>query len=71
MKSEVHIKASTANKQCAVTSEFGCLTDLIYVFGVANLQGPAEVSGITPRCNCSPVKVKHSESGLRGLTYFQ
>lgn len=71
MKGEVHTKASTVNKQCAMTSEFGCLTDHTYVFGAANLQGPAEVSGITHRCNCSPVKVKHSESGLRGLAYFQ
>lgn len=71
MKGEVHIKACTVNKQCAVTSEFGCMTDDIYVSGAANLQGPAEVSGITSRYNCSPVKVKHSESGRRGLAYFQ
>lgn len=70
MKAEVHLKASTVNKQCAVASEFGCLTDYIHIFGVANLQGAAEVSGITSRCNCSPVKAKRSESGFRGLEYF-
>jgi len=71
MEGEVHIKASTVSKKRAMTSEFGCKTDCIYVFGAANVQGPAEASGITSRCNCSLVKVKHSESGLRGLGYFQ
>lgn len=50
----------------AMTPEFGCLTDP----GAANLCGPAKVSGVASRSNCSPVKAKHSESCLRGLAYF-
>lgn len=70
VKGVAHIKESIVSKQRAMTSEFEYLTKHICVFGVAYLQGPAKVNG-TSRCNCSPVKKNHSESGLRGLAYFQ
>lgn len=71
VKGEVHIKAPTVNAVCHDFWVWMPDWSYIYVFGAANLQGPPEVNGTTSRCNCSPVKVKHSESGLRGLTYFQ